>query len=562
MTQKPQQEENSQLDVLQTIDPKGIADESMRRTIEILLNLIEQLQLEVKELREENQRLRDENNRLKGEQGKPEIKPSKKGITCNHSSEKERQTPKKHSKGSKKASIKIDREEIVKYPKDKLPADAQFKGYEEVIVQDITLATDNVLFRKEKYYSPSVGKTYLAELPGGYEGEFGPGIKTLVLSLYYGGNMTQGKLLEFLEDIGMDISAGYLSNLLIKNHPDFETEKTEVYSSGLGSGPWQHFDQTAARVGGVNYTTNVVCNPLYTVYFTTVKKDRLSVLQGLQNATELKFIFNQLTSDLLTTFQLPTKWKNALQLLPQETVLGEAEFNTLLDKHLPKLGSQQRTRIMEAAAIAFYHQQTDWPVVQTLVCDDAPQFKLLTENIALCWVHEGRHYKKLSPFIACHQKALEKFLDDFWGYYRDLLAYKESPSQQTAEKLRSEFWKLFDTDSGYQQLDERKRLTLLKISELLLVLEHPELPLHNNPAELAARTMVQRRNISYATQTLEGTQAWDTFMSLVATTRKLGISFFEYIRDRISQVGNIPSLATLIREQSSLNSFGCSWMPD
>ena len=153
-------------------------------------------------------------------------------------------------------------------------------------------------------------------------------------------------------------------------------------------------------------------------------------------------------------------------------------------------------------------------------------------------------------------------MDDFWDYYRDLLAYKESPSQQTADKLRSEFWKLFDTDSGYQQLDERKRLTLLKISELLLVLEHPELPLHNNPAELAARTMVQRRNISYATQTLEGTQAWDTFMSLVATTRKLGVSFFEYIRDRISQLGNIPSLATIIREQSSLYSFSLSCMPD
>ncbi|MFM7559382.1 hypothetical protein [Cylindrospermopsis raciborskii] len=100
MTQKPQQEKNTQLDILQSIDPKGIADESMRRTIEILLNLIEQLQLEVKELREENQKLRDENNRLKGEQGKPEIKPSKKGFTSNHSSEKERQTPKKHSKGS------------------------------------------------------------------------------------------------------------------------------------------------------------------------------------------------------------------------------------------------------------------------------------------------------------------------------------------------------------------------------------------------------------------------------------------------------------------------------
>jgi hypothetical protein len=81
-------------------------------------------------------------------------------------------------------------------------------------------------------------------------------------------------------------------------------------------------------------------------------------------------------------------------------------------------------------------------------------------------------------------KALDQFLDDFWDYYRDLLAYKDAPSQQMAEKLRFEFWKLFDTPSGYQQLDERKQLTLLKISELLLVLEHPELPWHNNLAEL------------------------------------------------------------------------------
>ena len=138
-------------------------------------------------------------------------------------------------------------------------------------------------------------------------------------------------------------------------------------------------------------------------------------------------------------------------------------------------------------------------MVQTLVCDDAAQFKLLIDNIALFWVDEGRHYKKLSPFIACHQKVLDKFLDDLWNYYRDLLAYQDSPSQQTADKLQYKFWKLFDTDSSYQQLDGRKRLTLLKISELLYVLEDPELPLHNNLAELAARTMVQGCNISYAT---------------------------------------------------------------
>ena len=137
-----------------------------------------------------------------------------------------------------------------------------------------------------------------------------------------------------------------------------------------------------------------------------------------------------------------------------------------------------------------------------------------------------------------------------------------APSPQAAEKLRAEFYQLFDSNSGYQQLDERKQLTSAKISELLLVLDHPELPLHNNPAELGARTMVQRRNISYATQTLEGTKAWDIFMSLVTTTRKLGISFFQYMRDRISQMGNIPSLATIIREQSSLYSLDGSWLPE
>ncbi|MHC5861882.1 IS66 family transposase [Nostoc sp.] len=471
-------------DLLQAIDPKGIADESVRRTVEILLNLVEELNLQVKELREENQRLRDENNRLKGEQGKPDIKAKKnKGELSNHSSEKERETPKKHTKTSKNESIKIDREEILEYPRSELPADAQFKGYEEVIVQDIKLTTDNVLFRKQKYYSPSEGKTYLAELPLGYGGEFGPGVKALVISLYYGSNMTQGKLLEFLEDIGIFMSAGHLSNLLIKNHSDFENEKSEIYLSGLASSPWQHFDQTGARVGGVNHTTNVICNPLYTIYFTTSKKDRLTVVKGLQNSQELEFILHPLTYELLENFQLATKWKNSLKLLPQETVFSSTEFETLLDTYLPKLGSQQRTRVLEAAAIAFYHQQTDWPVVQTLLCDDAPQFKLITEDLALCWVHEGRHYKKLNPYVACHQELLDQFLDEFWNYYRQLLAYRDSPRAELARELKSKFWELFDTKSGYEQLDERKRLTEAIASELLLVLEHPELPLHNNPAD-------------------------------------------------------------------------------
>ncbi|MEM7578862.1 MAG: transposase [Cyanobacteria bacterium P01_A01_bin.80] len=417
------------------------------------------------------------------------------------------------------------------------------------------------MFRKQKYYSPQTGKTYLAPLPTGYEGEFGPGIKALVMSLYYGGNMTQGKIKEFLENIGITISAGYLSNLLIKNPEVFLSEYEEVYTEGLGSSPWQHFDQTGARVGGVNYTTNVICNPLYTIYQTTRNKDRLSVLKVLQNTRSLEFILNSLTYELLETFKVPTKWINQLNLLPQQRAFTEIEFNILIDKYLSKLGSQHRSRLYESAAIAFYHQQSNIPVIKTILCDDAPQFKLITSNLALCWVHEGRHYKKLSPLVPCHQKLLDDFLERFWSYYRKLLVYRDSPSCHKAYELESEFWKLFTEKTGYEQLDERKRLTALKVDELLLVLEHPELPLHNNPAELAARTMVQRRNISYATQTEQGTKAWDIFMSLVDTTRKLGISFFEYIQDRISQIENIPPLGTIIQEKSSSNPFGWSWMP-
>jgi regulator of replication initiation timing len=68
MTQKLLEGEKSVEKLLQAIDPKGIADESMRRTVEILLNLVEELNSKIKGLESENQQLRDENNRLKGEQ--------------------------------------------------------------------------------------------------------------------------------------------------------------------------------------------------------------------------------------------------------------------------------------------------------------------------------------------------------------------------------------------------------------------------------------------------------------------------------------------------------------
>ena len=380
MTQKQSKQKLSSSELLQEIDPKLIAEDDLRQKVQTLLNLIEQLNTKVKELETENQKLKDENNRLKGEQGKPQIKAKKKKQnTNNYSSEKERKISTKKSKSSKNKSLKIDREEIVDYPEDQLPEDVIFKGYEEVIVQDLKLVTDKIKFRKKKYYSPSTGKTYSGKLPPGSEGQFGPGVKSLVINLYYGGNMTQSKLGEFLKDIGISISAGQISNILIKNHCGFIEEKTEVYNSGLRSSPWANFDQTGARVGGENFTTNVICNPLYTIYCTTKKKDRLSVIQSLSNNSPLKFILNQHSYELLNYFRLPIKWQNALGQLSPETVFNGEQFNRLLDEHLCGLGTVQRNRVLEAGAIAYYHQQNHWPVVKTLVCDDAPPIQVTNE---------------------------------------------------------------------------------------------------------------------------------------------------------------------------------------
>lgn len=230
-------------------DPDTIKDlEGARAAISYLLNAVEAMKVQVDQLRAENQRLRDENNRLKGEQGQPQLKANKKEQPPSHySSEKERHQPKGRSKKSKLAQIKIDREQVLEVPPDSLPADAEFKGYEEVVVQDIRIKTDNVRFRKKKYYSPAEGKTYLAPLPLGYEGQFGPMIKAWIIVWYFAMTMTEPKIVAFLEAIGIFISAGQVSEIIHRQTGKLHREKQDIYEAGLHSTPGQQIDDTHLR---------------------------------------------------------------------------------------------------------------------------------------------------------------------------------------------------------------------------------------------------------------------------------------------------------------------------
>jgi len=551
--------------MLEHFDPNSIQDiAGARQAIVMLLNLVEELKQENEQLREENQKLRDENQRLKGEQGKPKIKAnrrSKKKATRDHSSERERRQPKRRQKRSKASTIQIDREKVLEVNPEQLPADAEFKEYAAVVVQDIKVETDNIRFLKEKYHSLSEHKTYLAELPAGYQGEFGPGIKSLAITLYFGANMTEPKILEFFHNVGTQISAGKLSNFLIKDQADFHAEKDAIYTAGLRSSPWQHIDDTGTRVNGQNQHCQILCNPFYTAYFTTEKKDRLTILDVLRNFQERTYQLNAETYQLLQTFRLPVKVVRQLQSFPQDTALSEAEFLGLLETHLPDLGPVQRRRMLEAAGVAAYHAQSEFPAVQLLVCDDARQFKWVTDDLALCWIHEGRHFKKLTPYVPYHRQLLETFQDRFWDYYKQLRTYQTNPSPEAQQQLALQFDELFSTVTDYEALDERIVKTKAKKDSLLQVLDHPEIPLHNNPAELGARQRVRKRKISFGPRTTDGANAWDTFMTLAATAKKLGVSFYAYIYDRVSRAYQMPSLAELISQQAQAHQLGASWEP-
>lgn len=163
------------------IDPHTITDlDGSREAIRRLLNLVETLSADLRSTQDENQRLRDEINRLTGEQGKPDIKPNRPTSaepSHDHSSESERRVPRGRVKRTKNDSITIDREVTLEVDPAMLPSDAERTGYDEVIVQDVVFRTDNVRFRKAKWYSPSTQQTYLAPLPPGYTGQFGPTIK-------------------------------------------------------------------------------------------------------------------------------------------------------------------------------------------------------------------------------------------------------------------------------------------------------------------------------------------------------------------------------------------------
>lgn len=529
------------------IQPDTIVDPATRQAIIQLLNLLEQLSAENQTLRIENQALRDENARLKGGSGKPDIQPNTSAPATDHSSEAERRTPTPRGKRKKNSCLVVTREQPCTIDPATLPPDAVRHGSCEVLVQDLLLQVEVIRFVREVWLVPSTGQTITAPLPPGYQGAFGPHIWTLAIALGHGAQVSQPSLLTFFQDTGIEIGAGTLARWLSDHHGSAFQEAQAIQQAGLASTPWQASDQTATRVDGQNETCHVLGNQLYTVYHTRPGSSRQDVLAVLWGHEPLF----QLNADALAWMDASSLRRSLLPelcaALPWDEALSEPRLREHLRAAAIVLGPQQQQQVYDALAIAAYHAQTEVPIVRQLLSDDAAVYHLLTDAHALCWVHDGRHYAKLSPVVPEHQRVLAAFRKEYWAYYRRLVAYRAAPSVERARALRQDIEQMVAQRSGYTALDERIAKTAANGDLLLLVLEHPEIPLHNNDMELAARRRVRKRDVSFGPQSRAGARAWDSFQTIIATAAKLGVRLYDYLLKRRVAPDQTPSLADHIR---------------
>jgi hypothetical protein len=535
------------------VNLEALPDLATRQLIGQLLNLIEALVAENTAQRVEIQQLRDELARLKGASPRPEIKPPTPPAATDHSSEAERQppAPRGKPKAAKNAILNVTREQRCLVDPALLPPDATRSGTTATIIQDLVLVPEVIRFVREVWFVPSTGESITAPLPEGYHGGFGPHLRAIVWTLGHGpAHTSQPALLSWLTDLGLEIGAGTIARWLADHTGHWHGEAENVHLAGLASGPWQATDQTSTRVEGQNEVCHVVGNDHFTSYHTRpggTRQDVLAVLWGQEPVFRLNA---DALAWLAETSCRPSLLLRLRETLPWDCELTAAELSAHLLAAGVVLNSQQQQQVWDALAVAAYHAQTDVPVVRWLLSDDARVYHWLTDEHGLCWVHDGRHYAKLSPVVERHRQLLADFRRDYWGFYRKLVAYREAPSEVERARLAVAFDQLVAQRTGYDDLDARIAKTAANRELLLAVLDYPALPLHNNAMELAARQRVRKRDVSFGPQSRAGAQAWDSFQTLVATAAKLGVRLYHYFRDRLMHPATTPSLAELIRARA------------
>lgn len=519
-----------------------IGPEERTPLVESLVAGIRQLLDRVRQLEETNQRLRDEIAVLKGQKPKPQIKPSQLESPARRRRVEGEKRP-GSQKRSKNAELTIHKE-VPLHPPD-LPEGAVFKGYEPFVVQELKIEGENTRYLRARYELPT-GGSVLAPLPADVlpGRHFGPGLICYILEQYHHAHVTQPLLLEQLHDFGIDISEGQLNHILTEGKEPFHQEKAELLTAGLETASYIGTDDTGARHQGRNGYCTVISHELFTYFESTASKSRLNFLEVLQGGSTT-YAINE------TTLAYWERQKLAAAVV-EKLAAGPLQFADAFawQARLAELAidDERHVRIASEGALLGGLIERGVSPELAILSDGAPQFDLLQH--ASCWIHAERPLARLVPHNDEHRAAIEKVREQIWEFYRDLKAYRQQPDAAQKPLLEARFDALVGQPTDYPSIRGALKEMRDHRSDLLRVLQRPDVPLHNNASESDIREYVKKRKISGSTRSASGRRCRDTFASLKKTCRKLGVRFWDYLQDRIRGLGRIARLAALIRQRA------------
>ncbi len=494
------------------------------------------------QLTEKIEKLEKEILKLKGETVKPEIKPSKMDEQAGAGDEdgEKKRSGKPGPKRRKTEQLEIHHTEKVEL--EEVPAGSTFKGYQDYVVQDLLIESRNTRYRLAQWLTPD-GKYITAKVSASLGGgHFGPTLVSYILYQYHHQHVTQPLLLEHLIDLGVDISSGQLSRLVTDGKDRFHQEKDEILSVGIEVSRYLHTDDTTARHGGKNGYCTHIGNELFAWFSSTESKSRVNFL-GLLRADRKDYVVNVGALEYMAGQRLAQK---PLALLEAHGGTFATKEEWL--KHLEDLGIKGKRHIAIATEGALMGSLLahGFPGDMSIVSDDAGQFNVFDH--ALCWIHAERGINRLIPLNDTHRKAVDWARAQVWDLYADLKVYKAGPSDELKVELGARFDEICAAKTSFETLNQALRRIGRNKDELLLVLEKPWLPLHNNLSERDIREYAKKRKISGSTRSEEGRRCRDTFASLKKTCRKHKISFWAYLKDRVARLREIPPLPEVIRQ--------------
>jgi hypothetical protein len=508
-----------------------------------LLELIEQQASIIGQQAEQIQLLKDEIARLKNQNPKPKIRPSSLGKKKKDKSNKRKSKRAGSKKRKKTAQLQIH--ETIPVPLENIPEGAVFKGYNPFFVQGLKIKLHNTKYLLETYETAN-GKYICSKLPERLNGKhYDPELICFILYQHHHCGVTQPLLLEQLIEYGVDISKGTLSNILIESKETFHNEKDRILAVGLEVSSYINVDDTGARHNGKNGYCTHIGNELFSWFESTESKSRINFLK-LMRAGNSDFVINMDAICYLHEHKFPQKPLAAIIENQGMIFANESQWHDFLAQNA--IVNARHVQIATEAVLIGTIIEHGISKHLVIVSDDAGQFNVLLH--ALCWIHANRAIDKIIPFTDQAKIDLDTVKDQVWQLYEGLKAYKENPTPKDQQRLEELFDKIFTQKTASALLNAALKRIYNNKSELLLVLERPDIPLHNNGAENAIREYAKKRKISGSTRSESGRRCRDTFTSLKKTCRKLGVSFWQYLKDRIEGIGVIPDLSELIRQHS------------